>query len=148
LVILALMSILGALALSTSTTEVGISGNYRASQQAFFAAERAVEYAITNEAIFDTIATGSVDLNTDGSATPGDTRDDHLPNIVAGTVSSGLDPAAANQVVYLTSGALPPGTGSDPTYFQARYYVVSVTAQGPNNASARVESQVARIVPK
>lgn len=148
LVMLALMSILGVMALSTSITEVGISSNYRSSQQAFYAADRAVEYAMTNEQIFDTIGTGSVNLNTDGSGTPSDTRDDHIANIAAATTNSGLDSDATNQVVYLTSGALPPGTGSDPTYFQARYYVITVSGEGPNNAAARVETQVARIVPK
>jgi hypothetical protein len=150
LVMLALMSILGALALSTSTTEVSISGNYRSSQQAFYAAERAVEYAMTNEEIFDSIGMGSIDLVGDADTTgaTATSLDDHLANITADTGNSGLDPAGVNQVVYLASGNLPPGTGSDPTYFQARYYIVNVTAQGPNGTSARVESQVARIVPK
>ena len=35
LVMLTIMSLLGVLALSSSSTEVGISGNYRSSQQAF-----------------------------------------------------------------------------------------------------------------
>jgi len=150
LVMLALMSILGALALNTSTTEVSISGNYRSSQQAFYAAERAVEYAMTNEEIFDTIGTGSIDLVADADTTnaTATTLDDHLANIDAATGNSGLDPGGVNQVTYLTSGALPPGTGSDPTYFQSRYYIINVTSQGPGGTSTRVESQVARIVPK
>ena len=40
---LAIMSILGAFALMTSTTEVQISGNYSAGQQAFVAADRPLE---------------------------------------------------------------------------------------------------------
>lgn len=150
LVMLALMSILGALSLSTSTTEVGISGNYRSSQQAFYAAERAVEYAMTNEQIFDTIGTGTIDLVADADTTnaTATTSDDHIANIAADTSNSGLDESGTNQVTYLTSGALPPGTGSDPTYFQSRYYIITVTGQGPNNSAARVETQVARIVPK
>jgi len=138
LVLLTLMSILGALALSTSTTESGISGNYRASQQAFYAAERAVEYASTSESIYETIGTGSADLNAGA----------HPTNIAAGTGNSGLKSGATNQVSYLTAGALPPGSGSDPTYFAARYYIITVTGDGPNNATTRVESQVARVVPK
>jgi Tfp pilus assembly protein PilX len=150
LVMLALMTILGVMALSTSTTEVGISSNYRSSQQAFYAADRAVEYAMTNEQIFDTIGTSTIDLIADADTTnaTAETSDDHIANIAAETGNSGLQAGTTNQITYLTSGALPPGTGSDPTYFQARYYVITVNSQGPNNSAARVETQVARIVPK
>jgi Tfp pilus assembly protein PilX len=150
LVMLALMSILGVMSLSTSTTEVGISGNYRSSQQAFYAADRAVEYSMTNEQIFDTIGTGTIDLVADADTTnaTATTNDDHIANIAAETGNSGLQAAGDNQVTYLTSGALPPGTGSDPTYFQSRYYIITVNAEGPSNSTARVETQVARIVPK
>jgi hypothetical protein len=139
------------MSLSTSSTEVGISGNYRSSQQAFYAADRAVEYAMTNEQIFDTIGIGTIDLVADADTTnaTATTNDDHIATIAAETGNSGLQAAGgANQVTYLSSGALPPGTGSDPTYFQARYYVITVNSEGPNNSAARVETQVARIVPK
>ena len=92
---------------------------------------------MTDQDIFDSIGVGSVTL--DG---------DHATNIAAGTGNSGLKSGATNQVSYLTSGALPPGSGSDPTYFQARYYIITATGQGPNDSAAQVESQVARIVPK
>ena len=110
LVMLALMSILGVMSLTTSTTEVGISGNYRSSQQAFYAADRAVEYAMTNEQIFDSIGTGTIDLIADADTTnaTATTNDDHITNIAAETGNSGLQAGGANQVTYLTSGALPP----------------------------------------
>jgi Tfp pilus assembly protein PilX len=136
LTMLAVMSILGALALSTSTSEIGISGNYRTAKEAFFAAERAVEYGYTNAEIFDRPTT----------AFPVALTGDYATHIAVG--NSGLKSGEINQVDYLTSGALPPGTGSDPTIFQARYYIVTVTAQGPRNSTVRVESQVSRIVPK
>jgi hypothetical protein len=131
---LALMSILGALALSTSTTELGISSNLRSSQEAFYAAERAVEYAMTNGNIYSSIATGEESL------------DGYNGDILIGR--SGLRLGAGSKVQYLNSGALPPGSGSDPTYFQSRYYIISVTAEGPNNSVTRVEEQLGRIVPK
>ena len=145
LVMLALMSLLGALSLSTSSVEVGISGNYRSSQQAFFAAQRGVEYAMTEGTIFDTIGTGFIDLDDDDSSTE-TTFETQIRAGAAGRLRENA--ADVNRVTFLTSGNVPPGSGSDPTYFQARYYVVTVTAQGPNNSVARVESQVARIVPK
>jgi len=134
LVMLAIMSILGAMALSTSTTDLKISSNYRASQEAFYSAERAVEYAMTNGAIYSSIGLGEYLLDGDNG------------DIIVG--SGGLKLGGQSKVKYLTSGALPPGSGSDPTYFQSRYYFISVTAEGPKNSAARLESQVARIVPK
>lgn len=138
LVMLTLMSLLGAMALSTSTTEISIAGNYRASQQAFYAAQRAVEYSMTNEHIYDRSVNDF----------PVSLTGDYATDIAAGTDNGGLDGDVTNQVDYLTSGALPPGSGSDPTYFQSRYYTINATGKGPHNTRARVESQVSRIVPK
>ena len=134
LVMLAIMSILGAMALSTSTTDLKISSNYRASQEAFYAADRAVEYAMTSGTIYSSIGLGEYSLDGDNA------------DITVG--DGGLKLGTGSKVKYLTSGDLPPGSGSDPTYFQSRYYFISVTAEGPNNSAARLESQVARIVPK
>ena len=134
LVMLAIMSIFGAMALRTSTTDLKISSNYRASQEAFYAAERAVDYAMTNGAIYSSIGLGEYSLDGDNG------------DITVG--AGGLKLGTGSKVKYLTSGDLPPGSGSDPTYFQSRYYFISVTAEGPNNSAARLESQVARIVPK
>jgi len=147
LVMLTLMSLLGVLALSTSTTEIGISANFKSSQEAFYAASRGVEYATTNANIYDRpIADFPVTL-TDNDASV-DTV--HEANVAVGTGSkrSGLQDGAVNQVEFLGSGTLPPGSGSDPTYFQSRFYAIDVTGQGPGNASVRIEAQVARIVPK
>jgi hypothetical protein len=147
LVMLTLMSILGVLALSTSTSEIGISSNYKTSQEAFYAAERAVEYAMTNQDIYDR-PTADFPVSLTNNDTAVDTA--HEANIAVGTGSrrSGLQDGAVNQVEYIGSGPLPPGSGSDPTYFQSRFYAIDVTGQGPGNASVRVEAQVARIVPK
>jgi Tfp pilus assembly protein PilX len=134
LVMLTIMSIFGAMALSSSSTDLKIANNFRASQEAFYAAERAIEYATTSETIYTSIGIGEYALDADN-----------------GSISAGkgsLKLGAGNKVEYLTSGDLPPGSGSDPTYFQSRYYLITVTSQGPNNSSTRIESQVARIVPK
>lgn len=139
LAMLTIMSILGAWVLSSSTTEIGISGNYRTSQQAFYAADRAVEYAMVDEAIYS-------------NATPAnpllDMTETMVENIEANTGNSGLRQGAPNRVEFLTAGPLPPGSGSDPTYFQSRYYAITVTGEGPNNSTARIDAQVARVVPR
>lgn len=144
---LAIMSVLGAMALSTSSTEIGLSGNYRTNQLAFYSAQRAVEYAMTNGDIYNAIGTGSIDLETGN----------HPTNIAGGTADGrGLFLAASdtddgptdNKVSYQFASSLPPGSGSDPTYFEARYYLINVTGEGPNNSIKAIEAQVGRIVPK
>jgi hypothetical protein len=132
------MSILGAMALTNSTSELGISSNFRSAQDSFYGAERAVEYAMTAEAIYNSIGTGNRPLDGYNAAIL----------VGSGAKKSGLKVGAGSEVRYLTAGALPPGSGSDPTYFQSRYYVISVTGEGPKNATTRIEAQVARIVPK
>ena len=136
---LTIMSLLGVLALSTATTELDITGNMRSSREAFFAGERAVEYAAIAGDIYETIGTDSVNLTSDQAD---DIQIDH-----AG-YTSGLDMSATNQVGYLTSGPLPPSAGSDATLFEMRYYRISVTGRGPNNSSTRIEAQIGRLVPK
>ena len=146
LCMLTIMSLLGVLALSTATTELDITANMRGSREAFTAAERAVEYASISGNIYNTIGTATVNLST---AQAGDIQINH-----AG-YSSGIDASETstdgtkvNQVGYLTSGPLPPSSGSDATLFEMRYYRISVTGHGPNNSSTRIEAQVGRLVPK
>jgi hypothetical protein len=131
--VLVVMSILGALVLSATQTESGISGNYRTAQLAFHAADRTIEYAMVDATIYTTLIT--VDSVFDLTQ-------------VAGNIDTENSRLSAGEVIFTSSGSLPPGSGSDPTYFQSRYYVIDVTAEGPNRASSRVEAQVARIVPK
>lgn len=144
---LVIMSVIGVMSLSTSSTELGLSGNYKTSQLAFYSAQRAVEYSMTNGDIYSGIGTGDIDLETG----------DHATNIAGGT-DEGMgiyqepgdtdESAEDNKVNFLAAGGLPPGSGSDPTYFEARYYIVNVSGEGPRNSIARVETQIGRIVPK
>ena len=145
LLLLALISILGTFALSTSSTEVGISGNYRTNQEAVLAADRAAQYAMTDGDIFNRIGTSSINLNNDPGAAVSTA---HVTAIAAGTSDTGLDTSATNEVRYLKADSLPPGQESDPTFFQARYYAISVTGKGRTGAISRIDTQVARVVPK
>jgi type IV pilus assembly protein PilX len=147
LVMLTLMSLLGALALSTSDSELGISSNYRSSQEAFYAAERGLEYATMSQAIYSQpLSNFPVSLtNNDPSV---DTTAEANIAVGTGNSRSGLRDGAVNQVNYVGSGPLPPGSGSDPTYFQSRFYAIDITGQGPSNSAVRLQAQVARIVPK
>lgn len=136
---LMVMSILGAMVLSSATTEISISNNFRTAQDAFTAADRAIEYAMTDEAIYSAVTPAAPLFNLNSTM---------LSNIEAGTGHSGLTVGAVNTVQFINTGALPPDSGSDPTYFQSRYYNVAVSGAGPNNSTTRIEAQVARVVPK
>lgn len=145
LIMLAVMTIIGVLALSTSTTELGISGNLWTQQQAYRVAERAIEYSMTNQDIYLNIGSGTIALTNGNPAV--DTAFE--ADIKAGTNARLREQAGdVNEVRFLNSGPLPPGSGSDPTIFQARYYAVSATGEGPGRANARIESQFVRVVPK
>ncbi len=135
---LVIMSILGVMALNTATTETSISGNYRTAQMAFETAERAVEYASTRQTIYASLGPGSAPYDLDNTT--------DQTNIEAGT-GFGLE-GSDNYVEFQLTTNLPPGSGSDPTYFEARYYIVNVTGQGPNDSKKRIEAQYGRIVPK
>lgn len=133
--LLVMMSLLGFFVLNMADVELHIAGNFRARQQALYAADRAVSYVLANPAIFADIASGSVEL-TAADATL----------VAAGTSNSGLKPGEGCRISYLRSGALPPNCGSDPTYFQTRIYVIEAVTIGPGGATARVEAQVAWVV--
>lgn len=137
LAMLALLSILGAMVLTTSRTEVGISGNFRTAQQAFFAADRAVEYAMGNAAVVSSVA--DVNLN----------DDPHAGNLAFG--GTRLDPDATNFVRNLGPDELPDKLADrfGREKFGGNYYVISVTGNGPNGRSTtRIEAQQVRIFQK
>lgn len=128
LAMLTIMSILGVFALSTSTTEVQITGNYRTSQQAFYAADRAVQFGLAHTGMYagkSNLAT--VDANN---------------SIAAGTSGSSLK---SGEVAYLGEGPAPPGSGTE---FASIYHIIKAVGGGPNGAEARVEAQVQRLTRK
>ncbi|MCF6178528.1 MAG: pilus assembly PilX N-terminal domain-containing protein [Geopsychrobacter sp.] len=157
--ILAVLSVLGALLLNTTTTEIKISRNYLDSQQAMYVAERAVEYAYERA----TNIAGDVDLinDNDGSGNPhvdsiaididGDgTADASLEaNPPVGT--AGHDPDK-NRLRFVGAGPPPTGSGSDASKFKANYYVVRATGVYPlavaNPARSTIIAEAGRVVPK
>ncbi len=139
---LTILSILGAMALSTSTSEIQIANNYRTSQDAFYAADRAVEFAMGDPDIVY-----STDDSTDLNAYANDLSVD-----VTGGKSELLS-SATNEVTNLGPGELPAKLqakfGND---FGANYYVISVTGARVSNGKAvaktRIETQRVRLFPK
>jgi type II secretory pathway component PulK len=134
LIMLALMSILGAMALDTASIEVKVSGNYRAAQEALFAADRGATYALAN-------LEDGLDLDT-------------VKDAIKVPQGGGLDTEKANGADLLATMAAPAGSKSDVTTesgFQAQYYSIGVhgafpDATRPYPARSEIESQVAKIV--
>lgn len=132
LIMLFLLSLLGTMALSTSTTEIDLSGNYKKAQLAFYTADSATEYAHTDGAIYSAIIPGTTNS---------------WPSSGTNAVTVGSYTAQV-RVTYLTTAALPPGSGSDADQFVGNYYICESTGAGPNGTTAKIESEVARVVPK
>jgi Tfp pilus assembly protein PilX len=134
---LLLLSVLGAFATSTSNTEINIAGNYRCADMALNVADSGLTFGETNSAIYTTIGTGS--WPTPGAGTGTD------PNDNAVAVGNNTSDVRVN---FIVSGAPPTGSGVDPTYFQGNYFAATSTGSGPSNCQARLESQIAKVVPK
>ncbi len=153
MLLLAVMSILGTIMLSGSTTEIQLSGNYRNSYQSFHTADRAIEYSIGGVA--DGVDTVDLYNDSDTTVVPNVT---HLSRISSPDGLSSLEVSAVtatddrNSVVFLSATPPPAGSGSDATKFEARNYAISAvgvypaTANNPSRVALR--AQVAKIVPK
>ncbi|AMV73481.1 hypothetical protein JCM30471_18960 [Desulfuromonas carbonis] len=136
LVMLGILSLLGILALNTSHSELTITSNFKTSQRAFSAAERAVEYALANPAIVGATASAT-NLN---------------PYAASITIdNSGLDTSATNVLRNLGVGELPDFLAQSYSQekFGGNFYNISVQTRGPGGRSkARVETQQIRIFQK
>jgi Tfp pilus assembly protein PilX len=141
LVMMLLISLLGTVIFTTSTTEVQISRNYRLKESAFYAAERAMEYAQADSAIYNVIGDGAVQVN----RTTADVTD--IEMTVDLTVANDTSDASAS-VEYLTGGNPPRNSGVDVTQYMAHYYLVNATGTGAGNSSAEIEAVVAEILPR
>ncbi len=144
--LMAIMSLLGAILLSVTTSDTQLSGNYRNQYEAFYAAERAVEYSIRT-----VIGTGAVDLYEDTD----DAGVLHRDQIAVG--NSGLEDTSGstddrNTIVYVGTGTPPKGIGTDANLFEAKNYVVTAVGVSPmgslHPSRAVVRSMAAKIVPK
>ena len=142
LTMLAVMIILCTFALSTSTLEIKISGNFRATQEALNAGERGLHYALRN-------LKSGLDLNTEPSPNGGGKT---LADDIA-LAKSGLDTTAINSANVLYTGPPPHGWGMEANVqsgIQAQYYVINVHGEfpqgAPNPSRSDLEMQAATIV--
>jgi len=128
LIMLVVLSLLGALALNTSDTELGISGNHRANVEAFCVAERAVEYA--RSIVFAGNASSGYTL-TSAQAT----------QVEAGLAYGSLTAGSITAIDLAGSKECPLDIGSAGA--ECRYFRINVTAEGAKGAEVNLEVQVA-----
>jgi type IV pilus assembly PilX-like protein len=137
LVMLVLLTILGAWVLNSASTDIHISGNYRNNQQAFYAGDAAINY-LTNA---NTLTTAYSSMSVTNYSYP-------VPPLTVSIVSQ-----ASGTVEFLRSGPLPLGTAYDADVdyngnpkFHGLYFNVQSSGTGMNNAQVVVEAGVVQVV--
>jgi hypothetical protein len=142
LVLLTLLTLLGAWVLDRASTDLKIAGNYKNAEAAFSMADSAVAYAsnpanLTAACEYISACTNSTGSNTAWPPPPG------LSIISAATVT----------VTYLNKGPLPAGSiydadldASGKPKFSGVYFMVTAKGTGPHNASAQIETNVVQVV--
>ncbi|CAG0941324.1 PilX N-terminal domain-containing pilus assembly protein [Geobacter sp.] len=141
LVMLLLLTILGATLFTSSTTEIKIAGNFRNTLETFFAADAAVEYAMTDAAIYTSIIPDSstTSRTIEDYTIPGTTN---KADIQVNLISARNNPPPGHG--YQEDAGV--GAGAEPS-FRVNVFAISVEAEGPNEAKADIEAGMARVVP-
>ncbi len=139
LVMLAVLGMLGVLALNTSTTELRIAGNYRNDNIAFYNSNMPEAYGPNNTLIENQVAKDS----TTASVYPSN------PLVPFASIPATDRPANALgqtsiRIQYLCVSQAPPGLPSD---VKAFHYVVTVVGKGLNNAEYVTESEIIKLLP-
>ncbi len=161
LVMLVILSILGTLALSTSSTELFISGNYRNTQTAFYRGDGIVEFDQLREAVYNTgiiedrtsLAVVWPQAGAGNFVRNGDPDDRNFNNVVVdGATIVGRDkiewlyccqmPAGGGTQQDASVGGGSGGGSTAPSF--GNYYVVNVVGTGPANSESPIEVMLVR----
>ncbi len=137
LVMLLLLSILGSFVLTSTTSELRISGNYRNTQEAFYNTDGSIEYLLANYNHFLT-ATDSTPI----TSVVYQTNADSLP-----LDATSLPPGATllsnvtTQYLFDGAGGLEPGNSQD---VKTYHYAVTMLGQR-NNAEVSIEAEIGKV---
>jgi|GEM_PF-1838680 len=136
--LLAVMSVLGALLMSSSSTEIQLSGNYRFKQESLYAADRGVEYAMAKISSKDDEDNFNIQADLDNINAAGDNNAGLKEN--KNFVTSKEEPANPelwndeNSAIYTTTKEVPMGSGTQLGIVDARYYRITMTGVSPASA--------------
>jgi Tfp pilus assembly protein PilX len=138
MVMLVMLTFIGLAALSTSSTELFLSANYRRSREAFQAADGMMESALIDGANFIPPAGG-----------PGTTSNLVNATLTNTNSSNNTVVTATGHVTYTGTGAAPAGSGTSAKMngFKANYFIVDTKGTGSFNATSRQELVTMRLVP-
>lgn len=140
--VLVLISIMGVFSLSTTSTDLRITGNVKRANEAFYAAERGIEYASANATIYTTIGVNDYCINLTGCTTDVTTTD--LAD------ASGSSDATVS-VTHLYEGSAPVESGTQANAedggVKANYFLIGSTGTGPMSSQKIIEIQIAKIIP-
>jgi len=134
---LAILSVIGAYALSSTNTDLRVTSNFRQSRQALSATERVINYA---QGYVRTEAGDAMILNTPVNLDTGGTLIDLTVEDGSGNPIDGeMDTTQDNTLTRIMEGAAPKGMGIDK--LSGEYYRVDVTgkASRDNAVRARVD---------
>jgi len=138
--LLGILSILGAVVMEVSTRDLGQSATFMPARQAFYTADRAVEYAMNRDIIISLSPGETVNLMNDDAISPGTlTHKQIIEADATGTLNSG-------SITDLGVNELPPSVaamyGSE---FGANFYHVEVKTSAPANAQSHVNASIIRL---
>lgn len=137
---LAILSILGAVVMEVSTRDLGQSATFMPARQAFYTADRAVEYSMNRDIIINLSPGATVNLMNDDTISPGTLT--HKQIIEAGSVGT----LTTGSITDLGVNELPPSVaamyGSE---FGANFYHVEVRTTAPANAQSHVNASIIRL---
>lgn len=136
LMVLALITIIGVMAVRTSNTDIEISTNTQIYNRSFYAAEAAKAFVMNNTDLYgsNNITAGTPVAFPD-AADPTQTR----------RIISGSQETFNGEVEYLNSAVPPRGSGFQVGKFKAHFYRMTCNGNGPRNAITRIEAGFYRI---
>ena len=136
MVMLVMLTMLGVYALSTSTTELHIAGNYRNEQIAFYNCNEAEAYGPNHQAILTHIVPNVVNSFPSGTT--------FQPVVMP----SGATGQTQYRVEYICTSQAPPGLGYTSSDTAAYHSLVTIVGKGANASSeCVVEHEVIRLLP-
>ena len=132
MVMLLLLTMIGIMALNTSSTELRIVGNYRNTEVAFFAAEGGVAFGQTSPTIYNALQLAPPVPVTSWS----------------GSTAVNIYSADVSVVWVATSNIVPAKIAAvtDPDAVKViNHFVGTITGHGPNNSTVILESEFVRL---
>ncbi len=124
ILVLLVVTVLGLSAMQIGSTEGLVSGSFRSSEDAFYAADGGLNWIRTVPTYFNATA----------QSFP--TGGDVVPVSASGTIQPN------------GTGPPPVGKGLSAVYFGSQYYRITSVGTAPSNTQSRVQARVSQVVPR